>query len=209
MNTMVCRGSHAKMRLLALNFTSITIAHQNLMLVTVGGVFADTAKIPSGKHPNSYWTWWFIVDFPINSMVIFQFATLNYQRVNEDEQINHRNDFFPILSLVLFRMKSNEFLHFCWWNLIVGPPRINIIRHPCIIWLLVVYILISYYLLMTWEDRHVMMAVMMGGFYPRTFVVNSCILRQIHLLAKYHMLGYPPYEDAWRCWAFKIPLLML
>lgn len=36
-----------------------------------------------------------------------------------------------------------------------------------------------------------MMAVMMGGFYPRTFVVNSRILRQIHLLAKYHMLGYP------------------
>lgn len=145
----------AKMRLLALNFTSITIAHQNLMLVTFGWVFAYTAKI------------------------------------NEDEQINHRNDFFPILSLVLFRMKSNEFLHFCWWNLIVGPSRINIIRHLCIIWLLVVYLLISYYLLMTWEDRHVMMAVMMGGFYPRTFVVNSRILRQIHLLAKYHMLGYP------------------
>jgi len=30
-----------------------------------------TCYIPSGKHTKSYWKWPFIVDFPINSMVIF------------------------------------------------------------------------------------------------------------------------------------------
>ena len=39
--------------------------------------------LPSGKHTKSYWKWSFIVSFPINSMVIFQFAMLNYQRVND------------------------------------------------------------------------------------------------------------------------------
>ena len=36
--------------------------------------------IPSGKHTKSYWKWWFIVDLPINSMVIFHRFLYVYQR---------------------------------------------------------------------------------------------------------------------------------
>ena len=45
-------------------------------------VFTIIFDLPSGNLLHSYWTWLFIVDFPINSMVFFQFATLNYQRVS-------------------------------------------------------------------------------------------------------------------------------
>ena len=34
-------------------------------------IFLLELQIPSGKHTNNYWKWWFIVDLPINSMVMF------------------------------------------------------------------------------------------------------------------------------------------
>ena len=39
----------------------------------------------------TYWKWWFIVDFPIDSMVIFQFAMLNYQRVESATENDSTN----------------------------------------------------------------------------------------------------------------------
>ena len=35
--------------------------------------------LPSGKRLHSYWKWWFIVDLPINSMVIFHSYVNVYQ----------------------------------------------------------------------------------------------------------------------------------
>ena len=42
-------------------------------------ILFEIVELPSGKH--NYGKLPFIVDLPINSMVIFQFAMLNYQRV--------------------------------------------------------------------------------------------------------------------------------
>ena len=42
------------------------LQHMMMMIWAV-----HSLQIPSGKHTKSYWKWQFIVDFPINSMLIF------------------------------------------------------------------------------------------------------------------------------------------
>ena len=44
-------------------------------------IFRRTHTIPSGKLTVCYWKWPFIVDFPINSMMIFHSYVTVYQRV--------------------------------------------------------------------------------------------------------------------------------
>ena len=53
-----------------------------------GGI-GKSHRLPSGKHTKSYWKWWFIVDFPINSMVIFHCYVNVHQRVKPVENVTH------------------------------------------------------------------------------------------------------------------------
>ena len=48
---------------------------------TAGTTCRGNKDLPSGNLTLRYWKWSFIVDFPINSMVIFQFA--NRKRLPE------------------------------------------------------------------------------------------------------------------------------
>ena len=64
----------------------ITIHHHSSPFITIHHhsspfipIHHRSSQIPSGKRLHSYWKWWFIVDLPINSMVIFHSYVNVYQ----------------------------------------------------------------------------------------------------------------------------------
>jgi hypothetical protein len=67
---------------------------------------------------HSYWKWPFIVDFPINSMVIFHSKLLNYQRVDRMTSKSTRHPFkgtFGCLVIPLQVLTDPDLHWCCWW----------------------------------------------------------------------------------------------